>query len=121
MEEAISVFIANDHSLLRDGIKKTILENPNIRIVGEAGSFAEIFEKLDSSKTDILITDDQMPDGDFKESLYKIRQHWPKLKVIVLSLFPKEAKHLVEVKHLIDAIVKLDMSETDLNKVINKI
>jgi|CXWL01.1.fsa_nt_gi DNA-binding NarL/FixJ family response regulator len=120
MEQTITVFIANDHTIVRNGIRDMLHKNPNIRVIGEAASFQEIFEKIDGSTTDILITDDQMPDGDLKESLYKIRQQWPKLKVIITSLFPKDTEHLVAVKHLIDAIINLENFETELQEVFNK-
>lgn len=120
MEQTIAVFIANDHQIVRNGIRDILHKNPNIRIIGEAASFAEIFEKMDGSKTDILITDDQMSDGDLKESLYKIRHEWPKLKVIIMSMFPKDTEHLVAVKHLTDDIINLENFETELQEVFNK-
>ena len=100
--QPINIFLANDHSLMREGAKTLIHQNSGMQVIGEAGSFTEIYERLDGSITDILITDDQMPGGDFPENLAKIKEKWPKLKVIVMSMFPPETEHLKVVKHLLD-------------------
>lgn len=85
-EETITVLLVNDHSLFRYGVKKCLERSaPHVSIIDEAGSFGELFEKLQQISPDVLITDDQMPGGEIFGSLERISNLYPDLKIIITS------------------------------------
>lgn len=87
----IKIFIANDHTLFINGIKKAIENFTNIRCVGEAGSFKEVYYKLKDNLPDILLTDDQMPNTNILNDLINIKKIYPDLKIILHSIGATDA------------------------------
>lgn len=57
----IRVIVADDHNLMREGIKKIIDQEPGIEVIGEASDSFELFEILDRTDCDILLLDISMP------------------------------------------------------------
>lgn len=84
----IRVVIADDHSLIRDGIKVLTASDPDITIVGETGSLKDLIPLLDSEKPDILILDISFGnDAAGFEVLASIRAKNSPVYVIMLSMY----------------------------------
>ncbi len=81
------VAIADDHRLMLDGIKRALETAPDITVVGEAMSGDEMMRLLPTIEADVVILDLRMPNGDGLETLTRIREHHPGMKVIILSMF----------------------------------
>jgi DNA-binding NarL/FixJ family response regulator len=78
MEKEIKILLANDHAILRSHIIDAIKKGaPDIQIVGEASSFEELVRILPNTKTDILMTDDAMPDRLLLQLLPSIKEQYP--------------------------------------------
>ncbi|MGB9292038.1 MAG: response regulator, partial [Desulfobaccales bacterium] len=56
-----NIILAEDHVLMRKGIKKIIQENPELKVVGEAGDGLELLQLLEESTPDMVILDISMP------------------------------------------------------------
>jgi DNA-binding NarL/FixJ family response regulator len=69
----IRVLICDDHPIFREGLKKTLGVHPDIRVVGEAGSAAELLEKLAHTPCDVLVLDISLPDRNGLEVLAELR------------------------------------------------
>ena len=104
-DEIIRIAIANDHQIFRTGIRNSIERIYNYKIVLEADSFADILEKIRNSDAEVLLLDDQMPAGDFIESIKELRRLKPELKIIQTTFFCADAKHVIEAKGLLDGAV----------------
>jgi two-component system, NarL family, invasion response regulator UvrY len=85
----ISVLIADDHAVVRQGLKQILEEQPDIRISGEAGNGGELLELLGHEARDIVVMDISMPGRNGLEVLKDIRQAYPKLPVLILSMHPE--------------------------------
>ena len=85
--KVLNVIIAEDHLVVRDGIKLLLEKDPGIKVAGVAGSGIEVLQLIgQEDDTDIIITDIQMPDMDGISLISKIKSVNPDIKVIVLSM-----------------------------------
>ncbi len=84
----INVYIADDHPIIREGLKTLVNGEPDMRISGEAASSVELLERISSSKADVLVLDLNMPEHPGLETLQKVRASMPKLHVLILTINP---------------------------------
>jgi DNA-binding NarL/FixJ family response regulator len=97
----IKIFLADDHELFRQGIH-ALLEDTDIEIVGEANNGKETLDKLSTVEPDILLLDISMSVMDGAECAALLKNKFPELKILVLSMYDTE-NHLTE---MLDAGVK---------------
>ncbi|HEY3997280.1 MAG TPA: response regulator transcription factor [Candidatus Xenobia bacterium] len=91
-----TVLIADDHAILRDGIR-TLLENEeDIQVVGQAANGREAVHLACDLKPDIVLMDIQMPEVDGIEACERIGRQAPTVKVLILSQLDTE-EHLIRV------------------------
>jgi len=81
-----NIVLADDHILVRQGIKKIILEDVDMRVVGEAGDGIELLEILEKLTPDLVILDISMPRLRGLVAAAKIKQLYPEIKVLILSM-----------------------------------
>lgn len=86
----IRAFIADDHPVVRAGIKQILAEAPDIELCGEAESGQEVLDKLAHCKPDVLILDIAMPGRNGVETLKRISDSYPDVAVIILSMYPED-------------------------------
>jgi two-component system response regulator NreC len=82
----IRIFIADDHAVLRSGLRLLMESQADMEVVGEAGDFAEALSQLPEVRPDILTLDLSMPGGLGLKAVEKICQRVPGLRVIVLTM-----------------------------------
>jgi two-component system, NarL family, invasion response regulator UvrY len=83
----IRVVIADDHTLVRDGLRRTLTEDPNIAVVGEADSSLTLLELLRTAKADVALIDVSMPGVGFLELLDRMRTTFPQTHAVVVSAY----------------------------------
>jgi DNA-binding NarL/FixJ family response regulator len=81
-----NIVLADDHVLVRQGIKKILQQGENVRVVAEAGDGVELMEILEKVTPDMVILDISMPRLKGLAAAAKIRQLYPDLKVLILSM-----------------------------------
>ncbi len=89
--EKITVLIADDHTIVREGLARILNEAPNIQVVGEAVDGREAVDKALEVEPDIVLLDLSMPRLHGLEALRQIRRRSPKTKCLVLSMHKNEA------------------------------
>lgn len=83
----INIILADDHTIVREGIKMILKSNPNISISGEAMSGLQVIKQLKHGlKADVLVTDMEMPDMDGLSLMQELKKSYPHIKIIVLSM-----------------------------------
>jgi len=87
---SIKVLIADDHDIVRQGIKTIISETSDIDVVGEAESGDEVLKKIRKLDVDVVIMDYDMPDKNGLDTLIELKVISPQLPVIILSMFPED-------------------------------
>jgi DNA-binding NarL/FixJ family response regulator len=88
--ECISVIIADDHAILRRGLRDIIEETADLRVVAEAESSAETLRQVRNERCDVVLLDISMPDRNGIETLGLIKKEKPKLAVLMLSTYPED-------------------------------
>ncbi|MFI4914302.1 MAG: response regulator [Steroidobacterales bacterium] len=83
------ILIADDHPMVRAGLRQFLREDPSITEIGEAASGNETLERLRASHWNLLILDINMPDRSGLDILRHVRASHPDVKVLVLSAFPE--------------------------------
>lgn len=86
LPSSISVILADDHHLVRSGIRSLLDGIPQVRVIAEARDGDELLALLDSVTPDLVITDVSMPGTDGLTALSQIRARHPEVRVIVLSM-----------------------------------
>jgi DNA-binding NarL/FixJ family response regulator len=86
-KRTIHVMVVDDHPLLRDGIISRLSRGHGITIIGEASNGADFFQKLPALPIDVLLLDLQMPEMNGPQTLMMLQKDYPKMKVLMLSMF----------------------------------
>lgn len=86
----IRIFLADDHTLVRQGMKRILQSEPDMEVVGEAGDSAEVLRRLVQDPVDVLILDLSMPGPGGLEVLAELRSLRPRPQVLIVSMHPEE-------------------------------
>lgn len=84
------VLIADDHQIVREGLKRILSDAPEVKSVGEAENAPQLMEMIRMQKWDVVILDINMPGRSGLDVLKEIKDEFPKLPVLVLSMYPEE-------------------------------
>jgi len=117
----IKILIADDHAVVREGVKHIFAETPDIKVTGEAGSGQEALQKLGRHEYDLLLLDIAMPGRDGLEILKEIRAQNPRLPVLMLSMFPEEQYALRSLKSGASGYLTKDSIPNELVKAVRKV
>lgn len=90
MKKNISLVIADDHEIFRDGLALLINKQENMTLVGQASNGRELVQLVTDKKPDIVLTDIKMPYLDGIAACRQLLQQDPDLKIIALSMFEEE-------------------------------
>ena len=87
----IKILIADDHPIVRQGLKQIIQDEKDMEVLCEAANSEEVLVKLKEQDIDILLLDIAMPGKSGLELLIDLKIHYPNLPILVLSALPEEA------------------------------
>lgn len=86
----IKVLVADDHSIIRKGLKQILDDTEDMRVTGEAESGIQVIQMAQSGNYDLVLLDIMLPDKHGIEVLKQLRQNDPQLPVLILSMYPEE-------------------------------
>jgi len=89
-DNVIKIFIADDHEVVRRGLRTILSEHSDLSIVGEATNGNEVLKKVKKIKVDVILLDFEMPEKNGLDTLIELKALYPKLPVIILSIFPED-------------------------------
>lgn len=82
----IRIVVADDHPIVRDGIRRLIEANEGMSVVGEAEDGAEALQIVATLDPDILVVDMSMPSYNGAQVTRRVRQNWPTVRVVALTV-----------------------------------
>lgn len=88
MKQSIKIFLADDHPALRAGLAAILNSQPDMEVVGEAGSGRETLESKIAA--DVYIVDLRMPEGDGVHVIRQLRERNPETRILVLTTYDNE-------------------------------
>lgn len=86
----IKVLIADDHSVVRSGIKQILSDESDMQVAGEACNSQEVIEKISNEKYDVLVLDITMPGKSGLEVLTDVKKIRSEIPILILSMHPEE-------------------------------
>lgn len=86
----INILIADDHPIVREGLKQIIAETDDIVIKGEASDGAEVLDRVRRGRWDVIVLDLSMPGMNGLDLLKQLNVQYPSLPVLVLSMHPED-------------------------------
>ncbi len=94
----IRVFIAEDHAIVRKGIRALLSLEPGIQVVGEAANGREAVHGIDSTRPDVVLMDLVMPEMDGIEAIRQVVARQPQARILVLTSFATDDKVFPAIK-----------------------
>jgi DNA-binding NarL/FixJ family response regulator len=85
--DKVRILLADDHAIVRAGIRKVVEEIPGLEVVADVGDGLEVFAVLQNESIDCLLIDVTMPDFEPISAIRKIRALYPSLKILVVSAY----------------------------------
>lgn len=86
----IRVIVADDHAVVRRGVLQILDEAPDMVAAGEASTGRQVLREVHKHDYDVLVLDIAMPDGNGLEVLRQLQTLEPKLRVLILSMYPEK-------------------------------
>ena len=90
MAKPIRIIIADDHTIVRQGLARMLNDQPDLKVVGQVTNGRQAVEKTLELKPDVVIMDIAMPQMTGIEAAKRIRKKLPKTKVLILSMYSHE-------------------------------
>jgi two-component system invasion response regulator UvrY len=89
--EGMNIIIADDHTVVRQGLKQILAAEPDMLVIGEAKNVGETRAVVRTLVWDVLILDYSMPGGNGLQVLKEIKHAYPRRPVLILSMHPEDA------------------------------
>lgn len=119
--EKIKIIIADDHAIVREGLKQIVAEEKDMLVCGEAEDASTLMELLRKETWSIVVLDINMPGKSGLEALKDIKQFYPELPVLILSMFSEDQYGLRAIKAGASGYLKKVSAPTELVVAIRKI
>lgn len=117
----IKILIADDHSVVREGLKQIILEAPDMIVSDEACTGQETLRKIWNGDFNILILDISMPDMNGLDILKQIKSRMPDFPVLIFSVYPEERYALRFIRSGASGYLTKEKAPEELIEAIRKI
>jgi two-component system invasion response regulator UvrY len=86
----IKVLLADDHSIVRAGLRRLVEESQDLEVVAEAADGRNAIQQIHKTRPDVAVIDISMPDMDGLEVISQLRSIYPKLPIIILTMYEEE-------------------------------
>jgi two-component system, NarL family, invasion response regulator UvrY len=117
----LRLIVADDHPLIRAGFRQLAAGDQAISVVGEAVDGRSLLELLHTTPADIVILDINMPGPGFRELIRKIRTEFPKVRVLVVSMYPEGELALEALRAGAAGYVNKAHAESELLAAVRKV
>jgi len=121
MKEKIRIVIAEDHTIVREGLNMLLSSTREFEIVGEASDGREAVQCVEKLKPELLLIDLSMPRMSGMEAIIEIKKQHPHIKILVLTVHNTEEHIKAALKAGADGYVLKDATHTELLMAINTI
>lgn len=119
--DAIRVMIADDHSLIREGLRQLLEFDGSIKVVGEAANGVECLENLEKYDPEVLLLDINMPEKNGIEVLKKMKENKSPIKVLILTVH-NELEYLMNAVDIgVEGYIMKDSESSELKKAIRAV
>lgn len=118
MKASIRVLLADDHKVLREGLRSLLEGEPGLLVVAEAETGEQAVQLTDSAKPDVIVMDLGLPGMNGLAAIRQIRDRWPQIGIVVLSMHSSREFVRKALKAGCDGYVPKSATHTDLVRAI---
>ncbi len=118
MKTSIRVLLADDHKVLREGLRSLLEAEPGLLVVAEAETGEQAIQLTDSAKPDVVVMDLGLRGMNGLEAIRQIRDRWPQISIVVLSMYASREFVRKALKAGCDGYVPKSATHTDLVRAI---
>ncbi|MCK1819444.1 response regulator transcription factor [Streptomyces sp. XM83C] len=119
--EPIRVFLLDDHEVVRRGVHDLLNDEPDISVVGEAGTVAQALVRVPALRPDVAVLDVRLPDGDGVTVCRELRSRMPELACLMLTSFDDEEALLDSIMAGASGYVLKQIQGSDLVSAVRKV
>jgi two-component system, NarL family, invasion response regulator UvrY len=117
----IRVAVVDDHSMVRSGLVKILKEEPDMEVIAEAEGYVPLFNSLKSAQPDVVLLDISMPGKNGLEIVKELKQTYPAIKTLMLSMHPEERFSVRAIKSGACGYVTKESASDELVKAIRQV
>ncbi|MCK5011435.1 MAG: response regulator transcription factor [Deltaproteobacteria bacterium] len=121
MEDKKRIFIAEDQTIVRDGLRALLSSNPNFEVVGEAEDGRELIRNIEEYNPDLILMDLSMPRMNGMEAIKEVKKLLPDTKILVLTIHKTEEYILPVLKAGADGYVLKNDTQSELMTAIKSV
>jgi len=117
----IRILIADDHAIVRRGLKQILEESPEMRVVAEAANGVDALHWIRANDCDVALLDISMPGRSGVEVLKQLREEKPKLPVLILSIYPEDQYAVRLIKAGAAGYLTKDSAPTEVVEAVRRV
>lgn len=117
----MKIVIVDDHELVREGLKKVLLKESGIQLVGEASNALELFKLLEETEVDLVVLDITMPGRSGLDIISELKNLHDHIRILILSMHPEERFALRALKAGASGYLSKEAAARELVSAIRKI
>jgi DNA-binding NarL/FixJ family response regulator len=117
----LRILIADDHTVVRRGLKQILIEEFKSATIDEVTDAEELLKKVMKEQWDVIVSDISMPGRSGLEVLQQIKEHYPKLPVLILSIHPEDQYAIRVLKAGASGYLNKDSAPDELVKAIHQL
>jgi len=121
MEDRQRIFIAEDQTIVRDGLRALLSSNPNFEVVGEAEDGREVIRNVEECNPDLILMDLSMPRMNGMEAIKEVKKLLPDTKILVLTIHKTEEYILPVLKAGADGYILKNDTQEELMAAIKSV
>ena len=117
----LRILIADDHTIVRKGLKQILLEEFSNAVIDEVPDAEELIKKVMAEKWYVVVSDLSMPGRSGQDALQEIKSGYPDLPVLILSIHPEQQSALRALKSGAAGYLSKDTAPDELVKAVKKV
>jgi two-component system response regulator NreC len=115
------IIIAEDHTILREGLRALLSSDPDLKIIGEAENGRDAIHCVETMEPDLILMDLSMPKMSGMDAIREIKRRFPGIKVLVLTVHKTDEYILASLEAGADGYVLKDATKTELMSAITTV
>jgi two-component system response regulator NreC len=121
VKEKCRILIADDQTIVREGLRSLISLNPGFEVVGEAADGREAVQLTETLKPDLILMDLSMPKTDGLIAIKEVKRRFPRTKVLVLTVYRDEELIMATLDSGVDGYALKDSTHAELTTAMNSV
>ena len=117
----LKILIADDHAIVREGLKQILMDVPDMVVAGEAASGNQVLEMVRKETWDLVLLDITMPGLNGLDTLKQLKKEKPDLPVLMLSMYPEEQYAIRTIKAGVSGYLTKESAPKELINAIRKV